>query len=139
MKNIPFFMEFAEEDLAETAQMSSWLKFSPDSYILKEGDLGSSFWIILKGSVRVEKALGVGKPAVVLTVIPQGECFGEMSIISGNPRTASITANEEVFLYKIDGALLEKARDALQLKFYKKFSQILVARLSRSSERLVKK
>ena len=137
MKNISFFKDFTEPELFETAQLSSWLKFSTDDTIVREGDRGSSFWILLKGSVRVVKTILDGKIIQrTLTVIPQGECFGEMSMISGETRTADIVANEEVFLYKIEGYVISQAKDSLQLKFYKRFSEILVTRLARSSQML---
>ena len=137
MKNISFFRDFSESELFETAQLSHWLKFNPDDTIVREGDRGSSFWILLKGSVRVVKSvLEEAKVQRTLTIIPQGECFGEMSLISGMNRTADIVANEEVFLYKIEGYIINQASDSLQLKFYKRFSEILVSRLARSSQLL---
>ena len=138
MKNISFFKEFTEPELFETVRLCIWLKFSKDDLIIREAEMAKSFWIILKGSVRVVKKILDGTIVRrTLTIIPPGECLGEMSMISGASRTADIIANEEVFLAKIDGYLINQVADSLQLKFYKRFSEILVSRLARSSQLLV--
>ena len=132
MMTIPFFQEFTPSDLSETALMSVWLKFAAGTIIIQEGEIGSSFWIILRGSVKVVKRVLNNPEGILLSVIPCGECFGEMSMISGQPRTADIMANEDVMLFKIDDHGLKKAREGLQLKFFKRFSQILVNRLTQT-------
>lgn len=136
MKGMAFFAGFADPDLVTTAQVSQWLRFPPEGLILQEGEPGTSFWIILKGSVRVEKLNPQTGKTVILTQIKQGECFGEMSVITGAPRSANIIANDEVYLYKIEGEIINKAPDSLQAKFFRRFSEILVNRLYWSSQQL---
>jgi len=136
MGTITFFEGFTSNDLLYTAQIADWLKMGPGDVIFAEGDLGSAFWIVLKGTVRVVKRMP-DIPDQVLAFIPTGECFGEMSIISGQPRTAHCIASEEVFLFRIDGQKLSRTTDALQLKFYKRFAVVLAARLARTSQNLM--
>ena len=134
MRSVSFFSSFSDDELMITADLSIWLKFQQGDFIIREGDFGSSFWVILKGKVAVSRLfLGQDEPQVLAT-IPAGECFGEMSIISGEPRSADVVALEEVFLFKIDGNRLNMAADGLQLKFFKTFATILVARLRRTSQ-----
>ncbi|MFZ2957134.1 MAG: cyclic nucleotide-binding domain-containing protein [Candidatus Ozemobacteraceae bacterium] len=137
MRSIPFFEGFSSDEMAYTAQLSEWLKFELGDVILREGDPGSTFWIILKGSVRVVKRTE-DKNDHVLATIPTGECFGEMSFVSGQPRTAHIISNEEVFVFKIDGQKLERAAVTLQLKFFKRFTLLLTNRLARTSSAIFK-
>lgn len=139
MRTIPFFDGFSEDDLYQTAEMSSWLKFTQGETIVREGDVGSTFWILLKGSVNVVKVVPGDPAPYPLAVIPQGECFGEMSLISGEPRTADVMARDEVFLFKVDAGRLNAASVSLQLKFYKKFAFLLVQRLTRTSQQFAPK
>ena len=136
MGTILFFEGFTPNDLLYTAQISDWLKMGPGDVVFSEGDPGNSFWIVLKGSVRVVKRVPDQLDRVV-AFIPTGECFGEMSIISGQPRTAHVVASEEVFLFRIEGQKLNRATEALQLKFFKRFAFILAGRLARTSQDLM--
>ena len=134
MRTIDFFEHFTPEELSATSQMSHWLKYANGDTIIREGDRCSSFWVILKGAVWVIKRGVTRSEDRVLATIPTGECFGEMSIISGGLRTADIVANSEVFLFKIDGFMLNSAADSLQLKFFKRFAEVLVKRLNKTSQ-----
>lgn len=133
MKALNFFQGFSDPELIEIGQLSDFLKFDAENVILSEGEPGQYFWIILRGSVKVVKLNPVNQQPCVLAVIPCGECFGEMSIISGQPRTADIVANEDVFLYKVSQTVINQSRESLQLKFYRRFSEILVMRLARTT------
>lgn len=134
MKSLAFFTGFDDRELLEVAMLSDFVKFGPGDYIVKEGEPGNSFCIILKGTVSVTKTDPILRKHRTLTRITKGECFGEMSIISGKPRTADIVADDEVFIYRIGQETISRSRDALQLQFYRRFCEILVERLTRTSE-----
>jgi eukaryotic-like serine/threonine-protein kinase len=137
MRNIGFFANFSADELMMTAEMSAWLKFKAGDLIVREGDRGSFFWVLLKGRVAVVRQVPGYTQPKVLAEIPGGECFGEMSMISGEPRSADVVALEEVFLFKIDGGRLNLSPEKLQLKFYKTFAQVLVFRLQRTSRQIL--
>jgi CRP-like cAMP-binding protein/Fe-S-cluster-containing hydrogenase component 2 len=58
--------------------------------LIKEGDAGDDIFIIRSGSMVVEKSLG-GKP-VFLSYVPAGSYVGEMGVIDGSPRSATVRA-----------------------------------------------
>lgn len=58
--------------------------------IIKEGEIGDDIFIIRSGSMVVEKTIG-GKP-VFLSYVPAGSYVGEMGVIDGGPRTATVRA-----------------------------------------------
>ncbi len=72
---------------------------------MRERDPGDSLFVLLTGLVRATKATAQGE-AEVGTVQP-GEVFGEMSLLTGRPRAATVSA-------VTDTALVEIARDHLQ-------------------------
>jgi CRP-like cAMP-binding protein len=94
---IPFFVPLrqAERDqLAETARVH---RFSGGELIIQEGDPGRSIYAILDGQVKVfTKDQGGNEQD--LAVLKAGQFFGEMSLVSGNPRSSWIRAIDTVVL-----------------------------------------
>ena len=74
--------------------------FSPGEIILKEGDPGNTAYIIHQGGVEVTKKL-LGKDQALGT-LQKGDFFGEISLITAVPRTATVKALEEVQLLEMD-------------------------------------
>ena len=143
MNALPFFKTFSDDELFTILNSSRWLKFSPGDFIVKEGETDNSFYIVLKGSVTIQKRTGVGNFRKPLSTLSTGHCFGEMSVITGNPRTADVTTNEQTFLLRLDAETLNSETESLefksiQLKFYKIFSEILADRLNALAEKFVR-
>jgi zinc transporter ZupT len=71
--------------------------------LFKAGDPGDALYIIALGAVEVlaNGALGADAPGSAIAVLGPGHAFGEMSLLSGGPRTATIRAVEETELLKI--------------------------------------
>lgn len=82
----------------------------PGFIVFREGDESDGIYIIKKGSVEVRKEESDPTPIAYLTA---GECFGEMSLVHGGPRTATIRVPEEAVLLK----LTERASNDLKGKF----------------------
>lgn len=81
----------------------------PGHIVFKEGDNGDGLYIIKKGSVEVKRNADA-KPIAYLTA---GECFGEMSLLNNQPRTATIRVPEEAVILKLS----KKASLDLKSKF----------------------
>ncbi len=64
--------------------------YAPATVIMKEGDAGDSFFFIKTGAVEVA-TMREGKP-VKLADLAAGDFFGEVSVITAQPRTATVTA-----------------------------------------------
>ena len=69
------------------------VKFKKDEIIIEEGTLGNCAYIIDEGSVEVSKLSPHGKKQV-LGILEKSEIFGEMGLIDGLPRSATVTALE---------------------------------------------
>ena len=67
-------------------------EFAPGQRIITEGSFGNSFFILIRGSVNAT----LGPEALRLATLEKGSFFGEMTLISGLPRNASITARKPV-------------------------------------------
>ena len=96
---------------------------------MSEGEIDDSFYIILSGKAVVKKQ------KKNIAAISRGECFGEMAYLSGESRTATVTADTDCILLKISSMLLDKSTDKVQLLFLKKFAMTLLRRLSSSQDK----
>uniref|UniRef100_UPI004057C19B cyclic nucleotide-binding domain-containing protein n=1 Tax=Candidatus Electrothrix sp. TaxID=2170559 RepID=UPI004057C19B len=76
------------------------LKKEAGTTIIQKGQKGASFYVINKGSVNVTLPSKGGKE-IRLAVLGPSDCFGEMSMLTGNPASASISAIEDVELLKL--------------------------------------
>ena len=88
-------------DLTEVLENSEILTVRAGESIIKEGDTGRDIFVIRSGSMVVEKTIG-GKP-VFLSYLPAGSYVGEMALIDGSPRSATVRAAIRSEVLRIDG------------------------------------
>jgi cAMP-dependent protein kinase regulator len=80
------------------------------SVIIAEGDPGTSMYLIVSGEVKVyTRGPGVGGSSVYLARLGDGDFFGEVSVLTGKPRTATITASQRTELLRLDKEKLDNA------------------------------
>jgi CRP-like cAMP-binding protein len=82
------FSGVAPKDLAAVAQRAVEVEFPADRVIARQGEIGTGFFIVVDGSVRVIRG---GENVAVLG---PGEFFGELSVLDGLPRIAQVVAVE---------------------------------------------
>ena len=80
-------------------------EFGKKEFILSQGEEGSSLFIVEEGLVNVLVKDAKGKNKWVAH-IPPGGFFGEMALLTGEPRTASVQAETETICYEIDKEIL---------------------------------
>lgn len=96
LKRNPMFAGVRTHELRAIAAISAEREFRRDERIVRENDPGDSLFIVKSGSIRVTKSMG--NEEVVLAVLPQDSCFGEMVIFEDAPRSASGYAHEDSLL-----------------------------------------
>jgi hypothetical protein len=106
--------------------------FAPGEIICREGDFGGSCFIIRSGRVKVVKTDARGAE-IALAELGDNEIFGEMSVIAGQPRSATIIAIEPTELLVVDEANFEKVFK-VNPEFSIKMLRILSERLRKSTE-----
>jgi CRP-like cAMP-binding protein len=112
--------------------LGQWEKARADTVLVREGETGDFFCVVLQGEVRVTKN------KKLLSVLGAGECFGEMAYLSlGNRmRGATVTAAGDSRILRIAVATLEQASISCRSKFDRAFIGILVERLNLANTRL---
>jgi serine/threonine-protein kinase len=127
--HVPFFENFKREHVREILSTSNVIKVKAGKILVAEGDIDDSFFIILSGKAAVRKEnRGIAE-------IGRGECFGEMSYLSGQARAATVMAQTDCILMKISALLLDRSSEAVQLLFLKNFAGTLIKRLSKSNKK----
>ena len=76
--------------------------------VITEGQPGSSMYVIARGEVKVFTR-GADGSSVYLAKLGEGDFFGEVSVLTGKPRTATITASQPTQLLRLDKSKLDSA------------------------------
>jgi CRP/FNR family cyclic AMP-dependent transcriptional regulator len=97
---LPLFAGLRKRQLEGLAKLAKIEDYSPNESIVQTGEGGDSFYLMLEGRARV-----VGKSR---TLRP-GDFFGEMALIDGGPRSATITAERDVRVMKLPRQAFIKA------------------------------
>jgi cAMP-dependent protein kinase regulator len=101
----PLFEVLADDERAARGAEMEGETHDEGSVILSEGDTGSSMYVIVSGEVKVY-TLGKSGP-IYLARLGDGDFFGEVSMLTGKPRTATITASQRTELLRLDKAKLD--------------------------------
>ncbi|HLF26550.1 MAG TPA: Npt1/Npt2 family nucleotide transporter [Anaerolineae bacterium] len=106
LRRVPLFADLGPADLKHVASIANELFFAEGEVIAQQGESGDEMYIIVSGEVRVLEGRGHGSEMEVARRKP-GEYVGEMSIISHEPRMASLVAAGNVRALCIDHAQFE--------------------------------
>jgi small-conductance mechanosensitive channel/CRP-like cAMP-binding protein len=95
IQNVPVFVPLGREELEELAREAILQDFGKGERIVHQGDPGETLYIITAGQavVSLQDQQGVEKEVARLS---RGEFFGEMALLTGEPRTANVTAVEDL-------------------------------------------
>jgi serine/threonine-protein kinase len=125
IQSVPFFEDFSKAQVKGILNSSNVFKVTSGKVIVAEGEIDDSFFILLSGKASVRK----GDKSIA--VIQRGECFGEMSYLSGQSRAATVVADTDCIFLKISAMLLDRADSSVQLLFLRRFALTLIRRLSK--------
>ncbi len=103
----PLFRDFSVDEMVAVIQGLKLLTFERGQVILREGQPGSSLYTLTSGAVRAfRKEPETGKQ-LPLGDLKEGAFFGEISILTGQPRVASIVALKRCELLELDRGTLD--------------------------------
>lgn len=120
LKNTELFKALEDEDIEKLSSRLKERVYPPNTAIVREGASGDSMFIIKNGNVEIrkkEKSLGVD---LAIAALGTGACFGEMALLTGKPRSATVIAvgATEVFVLEkrdFDSLLMEHPTMSLAL------------------------
>lgn len=100
LQKIPLFKTLTLENLHLISSKVEAIHFETDQMVFKTGDVGDALYIIQSGSVHVMDQDEEGED-ILLAELSNGSYFGEMALLTGEPRSASIKTSSGSILLKL--------------------------------------
>jgi CRP-like cAMP-binding protein len=100
LSSIPIFSELPDEALEKIEKTGSRKSFKKNDVILMEEESGTALFVIVTGKVKVARSSNDGRE-VILTILTDKDFFGEMAILDGLTRSATVIATEETELFML--------------------------------------
>lgn len=132
---IPAFSSLDEKMIQEVVRMSRMRKYEQGEFVIREGDYDAWVFFLVKGELKItHKGVEVG------SIRRLGDVFGEMGIIDGSPRSASIQALSPTLCVAVDASILDRqsAQDkfVVQSILYRIFCEVLAVRLREMDKKI---
>jgi hypothetical protein len=102
---LPLFAGIPAFRVATTLARGSTIEVAPGVPIIRQGEVADRFYVILSGSVDVSRSEEPGEPAHHLRNLATDDAFGELGLLTGAPRSATVTAETAVRLLALDAAV----------------------------------
>ena len=96
LAEVPLFEGLSKRHLRRIAKLARLRRFAPGSTMVRTGEPGRSFYVLLDGTAKVVRVKGRPRR------LARGEYFGEMALLDDGPRSAAVVADGEVLALTID-------------------------------------
>jgi len=106
LRTVPIFSELAEGDLDKLTGLATRKRYPKDGVVFFENEAGDTLFMIAQGRIKVT-ILGDDGREIILSVLGQGEFFGEMALLDNEPRSATTIAAEDSELLSLSRAEFE--------------------------------
>lgn len=129
----PMFEELEPSELMEIIHIVKTEEYREGDVVFSEGDPGDAWYVLYRGAVEVLKHGATGEKRIT-TLGPQA-CFGEISILDGSPRSATVRVTEDSLVFRVPRDSFSELTDNGHLVAYKLLHQmaILLAARQRST------
>ncbi len=128
LQRTPYFENCSDAELVAIISSGYRNEYSADEIIVREGDPSESFYMILSGEVAVYSE----KTGQQIAVLKEGDFFGEISLLLGTPRTASVRTMTDCILFVVDRKQLQRL-----LAEYKGLGEQIAQKLSERKKMLI--
>jgi hypothetical protein len=108
LRNVSFFGDLRIDQLRALARVCDEIAVTEGKTIIEQGDVGDGLYVVVEGSVRVQRQVAGAKP-VYLFSLGVSEVFGEISLLDGGLRTADVVAETAVLMLGIKRDALDDA------------------------------
>lgn len=108
LRSVHLFDPLPDQELEELAGDSSILRYTVGEILVRQGETGDSLYIIQSGCVEVTVCAGEGHRAMKVAELGPESFFGEMSLLTGDPRSATVAAREETIVVVVKKRGMER-------------------------------
>jgi len=137
LRRSPLFEMLSPAEIDVLAELSLSVQFAPGDVLVREGEVGSSLFVLVKGDVDVVRAEGGAEKVLALLSAPAS--LGEMSLIDREVRSATLRARTPVSALQLTAenfaSFRKRSRDGFTL-FALNVARVLSARLRETNKKL---
>ena len=138
LKRIDRFQNFSDKDLHSFMKLGKLREYDPGEMIVKKGDRDRWAYFLISGEVKIVKG---GETLGILN--RGGDLFGEMGVVDGGPRSATVWARTKTMVLGVDCSVLaqqEKINNGIAFLYtiYRLFAEVLAERLRVTTEEVTK-
>ena len=120
----PMFEKLEPSEIMEVIHIIEIKQYKAGDIIFSEGEPGDAWFVLYRGTVDVLKHGVTGEKKI--TEIPERACFGEISILDGSPRSATIQAETDAVVFRIPRDAFSALVDDNHLVAYKLLHQMAI-------------
>src|SRR2546421_3972511 len=102
LAGVPLFRNLSRRHLKRVASLARMRRFAAETPIVRAGDAGSAFYVLIDGGARVVTPKGRARK------LGSGDFFGEMALLDDSPRSASVVAEGDVLTMTINRSAFGK-------------------------------
>lgn len=124
LRNFTFFSELNDTELETVAKIVNLKEYKISDTVFTDGEIGESVYLIRNGEVKACKKAPDGE-LFTLTLMKEGEIFGEMSFLDGRPRSATIIAISDLEVFVIERKDFESIVESNPWVIYKLLKNIV--------------
>ena len=103
IKKVPFFKPLDRDAVNEIVELLQYKSFRPGEMICHAGEIGAEMYIIISGRVKVVVITPDGEENIIAE-LGGGDYFGEMALLTGEPRSASVVTTEPAEMFTLNKA-----------------------------------
>ena len=96
LARVDLFIGLDKKDIQVLAKSCQERKYSAGSTLMSQGDTGVGLYVIISGAVRITQSVNPDRAEVELGTAGKGSVLGEMALLDDLPRSATVTATEDV-------------------------------------------
>ncbi|MBA2663614.1 MAG: cyclic nucleotide-binding domain-containing protein [Bradymonadaceae bacterium] len=112
------FKGLSHAEVREIVHASELLTYKPGDLLFSQGEAAAALFIISQGELEVRATMPMGED-IVLAVLGAGTVVGEMSLLEGGPRSASVRAISDCQAFRLSREAFERLRSERQPSAYK--------------------
>jgi len=117
---LPAFDELPEEVLSDLAGRVRLISHRPGVAIFRQGDRADAFYVVRRGSLRVEEEHPDTGETLVLRTLSRGDSFGELALLNSSPRAATVRSETQTELFAVDEPTFDRLlADAIDVPSFK--------------------
>ncbi|MBI3985604.1 MAG: cyclic nucleotide-binding domain-containing protein, partial [Lentisphaerae bacterium] len=102
LRQSALFRDLAEKDLKEITKSAVMLQYDDGETVVEEGGVSDSFFVIASGEAVIKRTHETSRELIEIARVKPFDTIGELGLLLGQPRTATVTAGPDTLLLKFN-------------------------------------